>query len=108
MAIALLRVDPVVLLLPGLDDDTLLKMSNGGSIMGERNYSAAMVKNLVGRTNSIYMLANQLPLLELSEVSNPVSSRPKPAVRTLAGIRAENRPGRGLLMRIELPLTGAA
>jgi len=24
------------------------------------------------------------------------------------GIRAENRPGRGLLMRIELPLTGVA
>jgi len=74
--------------------DTLLKMSRGESIMGERDYSAGVVRDLVGHTNYVFMLANQLPLLELSEVSNPISLRQtsSSAVKSLAEIRRQNRP----------------
>jgi hypothetical protein len=74
--------------------DTLLKMSRGESIMGERDYSAGVVRDLVGQTNYVFMLANQLPLLELSEVSNPISLRQtsSSAVKSLAEIRRQNRP----------------
>jgi hypothetical protein len=74
--------------------DTLLRMSKGEKIMGEREYSADLVQDLIGHTNYVFMLANQLPLLELSEVSNPV---PVPrasntAVKALAKIRRQNKP----------------
>jgi hypothetical protein len=74
--------------------DTLLKMSRGESIMGERDYSAAVVQDLIGHTNYVYMLANQLPLLELSEVSNPLPLRPQSAtsLKALAEIRRQNKP----------------
>jgi hypothetical protein len=74
--------------------DTLLKMSRGESIMGERDYSAGVVRDLVGHTNYIFMLANQLPLLELSEISNPISLKQtsSSAVKSLAEIRRQNRP----------------
>lgn len=75
--------------------DTLLKMSRGESIMGERDYSAGVVRDLVGQTNYVFMLANQLPLLELSEVSNPISLRQtstSDTVKSLAEIRRQNRP----------------
>jgi hypothetical protein len=55
--------------------DTLLKMSRGERIMGERDYSAALVEDVIGHTNYVFMLANQLPLLELSEVTNPLSRK---------------------------------
>jgi hypothetical protein len=74
--------------------DTLVRMSHGYRIMGERDYSAGVVQELVGHTNYVYMLANQLPLLELSEVSNPISLRQtsSSAVKSLAEIRGQNRP----------------
>lgn len=74
--------------------DTLLKMSRGESIMGERDYSAGVVRDLVGHTNYVFMLANQLPLLELSEVTNPISLRQtsSSALKSLAEIRRQNRP----------------
>jgi len=74
--------------------DTLLKMSRGERIMGEREYSADVVQDLIGHTNYVYMLANQLPLLELSEVSNPLPLRPQSAtaLKALAEIRRQNKP----------------
>jgi len=73
--------------------DTLLKMSRGERIMGEKEYSADVVQDLIGHTNYVYMLANQLPLLELSEVSNPLPLRhPATAVTALAEIRRQNKP----------------
>jgi hypothetical protein len=74
--------------------DTLLKMSRGESIMGEKDYSAALVQDLIGHTNYVYMFANQLPLLELSEVSNPLRVRHESAtaVKALAEIRRQNKP----------------
>ena len=74
--------------------DTLLKMSRGERIMGERDYSADVVQDLIGHTNYVYMLANQLPLLELSEVSNPLPLRPQSAtaLKALAEIRRQNKP----------------
>ena len=74
--------------------DTLLKMSRGESIMGEKDYSAAVVQDLIGHTNYVYMFANQLPLLELSEVSNPLPLRHESAtaVKALAEIRRQNKP----------------
>ena len=74
--------------------DTLLKMSRGERIMGEREYSADVVRDLIGHTNYVFMLANQLPLLELSEVSNPVPLRRESAtaVKALAEIRRQNKP----------------
>ena len=74
--------------------DTLLKMSRGESIMGEKEYSAAVVQDLIGHTNYVYMFANQLPLLELSEVSNPLPIRHESAtaVKALAEIRRQNKP----------------
>lgn len=74
--------------------DTLLKMSRGERIMGERAYSDEVVRDLIGHTNYVFMLANQLPLLELSEVSNPISLRHESseAVKSLAEIRRQNRP----------------
>ena len=74
--------------------DTLLKMSLGERIMGERDYSADVVQDLIGHTNYVYMLANQLPLLELSEVSNPLPLRhvPATALKALAEIRRQNKP----------------
>ena len=81
--------------------DTLLKMSRGEQIMGEKEYSATVVKDLIGHTNYIYMLANQLPLLELSEVSNPLPLRheSETSVKALAEIRRQNRPGASLQRR---------
>jgi len=74
--------------------DTLLKMSRGEPIMGEKEYSAGVVQDLIGHTNYVFMLANQLPLLELSEVSNPPSLRraSDTAVKALAEIRRRHRP----------------
>jgi hypothetical protein len=74
--------------------DTLLKMSRGERIMGERDYSADVVRDLIGHTNYVFMLANQLPLLELSEVTNPISLRQtsSSALKSLAEIRRRNRP----------------
>lgn len=74
--------------------DTLLKMSRGESILGERDYSAGVVRDLVGHTNYVFMPANQLPLLELSEVTNPISRRQTStnAVKSLAETHRQNRP----------------
>src|SRR4051794_34869546 len=74
--------------------DTLLKMSRGEKIMGEKEYSADVVQDLIGHTNYVFMLANQLPLLELSEVSNPLPLQraSDTAVKALAGIRRQHRP----------------
>jgi len=74
--------------------DTLLKMSRGERIMGEKEYSADVVRDLIGHTNYVFMLANQLPLLELSEVSNPVplAHASDTAVKALAEIRRQNKP----------------
>jgi hypothetical protein len=74
--------------------DTLLKMSRGERIMGEREYSADVVKDLIGHTNYVFMLANQLPLLELSEVSNPLPLQyaADTAIKELAKIRRQNKP----------------
>jgi hypothetical protein len=74
--------------------DTLLKMSRGERIMGEKEYSADVVQDLIGHTNYVFMLANQLPLLELSEVTNPLPLRhaADTAVKELAKIRRQNKP----------------
>ena len=74
--------------------DTLLKMSRGERIMGEKEYSADVVRDLIGHTNYVFMLANQLPLLELSEVSNPLplGHASDTAVKALAEIRRQNKP----------------
>src|SRR6516165_1988201 len=74
--------------------DTLLRMSRGERIMGEKEYSADVVRDLIGHTNYVFMLANQLPLLELSEVSNPLPllHASDTAVKALAEIRRENKP----------------
>ncbi len=55
--------------------DTLLRMSRGYAILGERNYNPRSVNRLVGQTSTVYMLANQIPLLELTEANNPVSQK---------------------------------
>ena len=62
--------------------------------MGEKDYSVAVVQDLIGHTNYVYMFANQLPLLELSEVSNPLPLRHESAtaVKALAEIRRQNKP----------------
>ena len=62
--------------------------------MGERDYSAGVVRDLIGHTNYVFMLANQLPLLELSEVSNPVPLQraSNTAVKALAEIHRQNKP----------------
>src|SRR5215831_16907737 len=85
--------------------DTLLKMSRGERIMGERDYSADVVQDLIGHTNYVYMLANQLPLLELSEVSNPLPLRhaSATAVKQLAEIRRQNKP-KARLQQQQAPL----
>jgi hypothetical protein len=71
--------------------DTLLAMSEGRPILGDANYSASSVRALIGHTNYIYMLANQLPLLELSEVRGPAHSEKMPdAVNQLSQVRAEH------------------
>jgi len=69
--------------------DTLLKMSRGERIMGERDYSAGLVEEVIGHTNYVFMLANQLPLLELSEVTNPLSLKKSSAaaLRAIGQIR---------------------
>ena len=84
--------------------DTLLKMSRGESIMGEKAYSADVVRDLIGHTNYVFMLANQLPLLELSEVSNPLPLKQasNTAVKALAEIRRQNKP-RSILQRQQTP-----
>src|SRR6476646_7846530 len=86
--------------------DTLLKMSRGEKIMGEKPYSANEVQDLIGHVNYIFMLANQLPLLELSEVSNPLPLRhaSNSAVKELAEIRRQHRPT-SILRRQVTPLT---
>src|SRR5436189_4097606 len=69
-------------------------MSRGERIMGEKEYSADVVRDLIGHTNYVFMLANQLPLLELSEVSNPLplGHASATAVKALAEIRRQNKP----------------
>jgi hypothetical protein len=85
--------------------DTLLKMSRGEQIMGEKQYSADLVRDLIGHTNYVFMLANQLPLLELSEVSNPLplGHASATAVKALAEIRRQNKPT-AHLQRQQAPL----
>ena len=41
--------------------DTLLSMSKGQPIRGERTWSVSSVNDLIAHTNYIFMLANQLP-----------------------------------------------
>jgi hypothetical protein len=74
--------------------DTLLKMSRGERILEEPTYSADLVRAAIGRTNYVYMLANQLPLLQLSEVSNPLSEKRAPveSLGELGRIRMKNKP----------------
>jgi len=86
--------------------DTLLKMSRGERIMGERDYSAALVDEVIGHTNYVFMLANQLPLLELSEVTNPLSLKKSSAaaLRAIGQIRLQNKP-RTLAQRQQTPLS---
>ncbi len=57
------------------------------------------------KTNYVFMLANQLPLLELSEVSNPLPIRRESntAVKALAEIRRRHKPG-ARLQRQQAPL----
>jgi hypothetical protein len=55
--------------------ETLLKMSKGEKILREQKYDTAKAQNFVGQTSTIYMLANQIPLLELSDVNNPPSEK---------------------------------
>gem|GEM_PF-2121311 len=55
--------------------DTLLRMSKGYSFLDERKYNPEDAKRFVGHTSTIYMLANQIPLLELSDVNNPPSEK---------------------------------
>jgi hypothetical protein len=55
--------------------DTLLRMSNGYSFLHEKNYNPYDARRFVGQTSTIYMLANQIPLLELSDVNNPPSEK---------------------------------
>ena len=51
--------------------DTLARMSRGFKIMGEAPFKPERVRDLLDQITQIFMLANQVPLLELSEVSNP-------------------------------------
>jgi hypothetical protein len=63
------------------------------------------VQDLIGHTNYVFMLANQLPLLELSEVSNPLPIRRESstAVKALAEIRRRHKPA-ARLQRQQAPL----
>ena len=74
--------------------DTLLKMSRGERILEPPTYSADLVRAAIGRTNYVYMLANQLPLLQLSEVSNPLSEKRAPveSLGEIGRIRMQNKP----------------
>jgi hypothetical protein len=74
--------------------DTLLKMSRGERILEEPKYSADRVRAAIGRTNYVYMLANQLALLQLSEVSNPLSEKRTPveSLVEIGKIRLQNKP----------------
>ena len=53
-----------------------------------------LVRAVIGHTNYIYMLANQLPLLQLSEVSNPLSEKRVPiaSLSEIGQIRMQNKP----------------
>ncbi len=52
--------------------DTLARMSQGFRILSEAPVKTHQVHQLLDQTTQIFMLANQIPLLELSEVSNPL------------------------------------
>src|SRR2546425_9520386 len=73
--------------------------------MVQREYTDDVRRRLTGHTNYVFMLANQLPLLELSEVSNPLPLRhaSDTAVKALAEIRRQNKP-RARLQRQQAPL----
>jgi hypothetical protein len=64
--------------------DTLVAMSKGESIYGEHSWSENRVSSLIAHTNYIFMLANQLPLLELSERAS--SPNKKTSVQSLKNI----------------------
>src|ERR1043166_1678357 len=89
--------------------ETLLRMSRGYSFLHEKNYNPLDAQRFVGQTSTIYMLANQIPLLELSDVNNPPSEK-KPQLsetsapatagsgselmKQFAAVRAAQRPTR--------------
>jgi hypothetical protein len=89
--------------------ETLLRMSRGYSFLHEKNYNPLDAQRFVGQTSTIYMLANQIPLLELSDVNNPPSEKkPQPSetgapatagsgselMKQFAAVRAAQRPTR--------------
>lgn len=78
--------------------DTLLKMSRGERILEPPTYSADLVRAAIGRTNYVYMLANQLPLLQLSEVSNRFRKNARPLRASVksagSGCKTNRRRGR--------------
>jgi hypothetical protein len=56
--------------------DTLNLMNDSQAILHEKNYNTAAVQSLIRRTTSIFMLANQLPLLGLADVETPEGKTP--------------------------------
>ena len=74
--------------------------------MGEQDYSADLVNEVIGHTNYVFMLANQLPLLELSEVSNPLPLKKSSAatLQEIGQIRMQHKP-RSLRQRQQTPLS---
>lgn len=86
--------------------DTLTRMSRGYKIMGEAPYRTDAVNQLIDQTTHFFMLANQLPLLELSDVSNPppathrVEMTARPTAEALA--KTNDLPGlKGFLQQRE-------
>ncbi|NBR87771.1 MAG: hypothetical protein EBT61_20100 [Verrucomicrobia bacterium] len=61
--------------------DTLARMSQGFPILNEATVQTDEVHRLIQQTTQLFMLANQIPLLELSDVSNrlDVATSPKSA-----------------------------
>ena len=57
--------------------DTLDNMVNGTPILGETNYDKTAAPELIRRTTSIFMCANQLPLLALADAEKPVAHPPR-------------------------------
>jgi hypothetical protein len=70
--------------------DTLVAMSKGERIYGEHSWSENRVSSLIAQTKYIFMLANQLPLLELSErASSPNKKTSVQSLRDLVQRRSE-------------------
>jgi hypothetical protein len=95
--------------------DTLLRMSNGYRFLHDKDY-VQDAQRFIGHTNTVYMLANQIPLLELSDVNNPPSEKNPEArmngrtplesesqlLKQFARVRAAQRPKRGVPLDLNL------